>query len=144
MRLILAMISCSANSVVVNDSDDEFILVGFAVEADGKHRDAMHFQRPYEFDEQDIELGMDDVSIKRGIQSGSCYGGIDSVILSRNRKHIHLSGNSAQSLGEDHFTMSFAIPDSEFERLAPGLQDIFEGQSTQTENENAVNHGFPG
>lgn len=116
-----------ANTVVGDDSDDEFILVGFADEQDGDYRESIHFQRAYEFDEQDIQLGMNAIYIERGIQGGSGYGGIDSVALQRDLIKIFVSGRTAESLGDHLFEIEFSMDAIEFTRLRDGLRRVFEG-----------------
>jgi hypothetical protein len=124
----------TANKVLVDDSDADFILVAFADEQEGEYREAIHFQRAYEFDEQDVQLGMDDVYIERGIQTGSGYGGIDSVDLYRDLIRISVSGRTAESLGGDLFEIDFAIDQNEFTRLRDGLRRVFDGRHVLTEN----------
>ena len=123
------MVQLTANTVIVDDSADEFILVGFADEHEGQYRDAIHFQRSYEFDDQDVALGMDQVYIERGIQAGSGYGGIDAVELHPNRVRVLVSGGTAQSLGDAEFEIGFSLRPHELLRLQKGLQRIFEGYS---------------
>ena len=86
------MVRFAAIDVVVDDSDDNFILVGFADEQDGRYRDALHFQRSYEFDEQDVALGMDQVYVERNGQSQGAYGGIERVELPPYRVRIVVRG----------------------------------------------------
>lgn len=43
-----------ANSVLIDDSDNEFMLLGFADEQNGEYQEALHFLRSYEYDEQDV------------------------------------------------------------------------------------------
>lgn len=128
------MIAFIANTVVVDDSDEDFILVGFAHERDGDYHEAIHFQRAYEFDEQDTALGMNKVYIERGSQLRSAYGGIESVSLSRNRIQITLSENTARSLGDEEFEISFDVPVAEFRTLLDGLSKVFDGQVALTVN----------
>jgi len=121
------MTEFTANTVVVDDSDDEFILVGFADEQHGEYREAIHFQRAYEFDEQDIALGMDHIYVERGIQAGSGYGGIESVELHATWIRILLYGNTAESIGDTEFKIQFNATEDEFRRLQRGLKTVFDG-----------------
>ena len=121
------MVRFTANTVVVDDSDDEFIVVGFADEHEGQYRDAIQFQRSYQFDDQDVALGMNQVYIERGIQSGSAYGGIDVVELYLEYMRVVVSGATAQSLGDDEFQIEFSLPEAELLRLRDGMRRVFEG-----------------
>lgn len=123
-----------ANTVVIDDSDDEFMLVGFADEQDGEYRDALHFQRSYEFDKQDVSLGMGHVYIERGIQTGSGYGGIDSVDLHTDRIRVVTSGRTAESLGDTEFMIHFTATEDELRRLQHGLRTVFDGFALLTEH----------
>jgi Immunity protein 10 len=89
-----------ANSVVVADDDPILVLVGFEQVTVDSRRYLM-LQRSYEFDEQDIELGMNDVYLKRDDQLWSAYGGILQFASERNRVLIKLGGETAAKLGGD-------------------------------------------
>jgi len=116
-----------ANTVVVDDLDDEFIVVGFADEHQGQYRDAVHFQRSYQFDDQDVALGMNQVYIERVAQSGSAYGGIDAVELYPGYVRVLVSGPTAQSLGDNEFQIQFSLSQAEFLRLRDGMRRVFDG-----------------
>lgn len=121
------MVRFTANTVVVDDADEEFILIGFADEQDGQYREAIHFQRSYQFDEQDVELGMDEVYVERGIQAGAAYGGIIKVDLHHDRVLIVVDGATAEKLGDGEFEIVFSVPPREFEELRAGLRKAFAG-----------------
>jgi hypothetical protein len=103
------------------------MLVGFADEQDGEYQDALHFQRSYVFDEQDVSLGMDHVYVERGIQAGSGYGGIESVDLYADRIRVVTSGRTAESMGDTEFMIRFTATEDEFRRLQHGLRTVFDG-----------------
>ena len=121
------MVRFTANTVVVDDSDDEFILVGFADEQDGAYREALHFQRSHEFDEQDVALGMDSVYAERNDQSQGGYGGVERVELHPNRVRVAIGGELAKRMGTAEFDIAFTLPPEEFERLREGLRVVFAG-----------------
>jgi hypothetical protein len=123
-----------ANTVVIDDSDDEFMLVGFANELDGEYLDAIHFQRSCEFDEQDVLLGMNEVYIERGNQAGGAYGGINSVDLYADRIRIVTSGRAAESLGDTEFMIHFTVTEDKLRRLQHGLRTVFNGFALFTEH----------
>ena len=120
------MVRFAAIDVVVDDSDDNFILVGFADEQDGRYRDALHFQRSYEFDEQDVALGMDQVYVERNGQSQGAYGGIDRVELHPDRVRIVVRGPTAQRLGDSEFEIGLSLAPEEFGQLRQALRVVFE------------------
>jgi hypothetical protein len=121
------MVQFTANTVVVDDSDDEFILVGFADEQDGAYREALHFQRSHEFDEQDVALGMDSVYAERNDQSQSGYGGVQRVELHPNRVRVLIGDELAERMGTAEFDITFTLPFAEFEPLREALRAVFEG-----------------
>jgi hypothetical protein len=117
----------TANTVVVDDSDDEFIVVGFADEQDGIYREALHFQRSHEFDEQDKALGMDSVYVERNDQRQGGYGGVARVELHPDRVRVVVIGELSERMGTAEFDIAFAMQFKEFERLREGLRMVFEG-----------------
>lgn len=121
------MVRFSANTVVVDDSDDEFILVGFADEENGRYREALHFQRSYVFDEQDVALGMDSVYAERNDQSQSGYGGVERVELHPNRVRILIGSHVAEHMGDSEFEIALSVSSAEFEQLREGLRRVFQG-----------------
>ena len=121
------MVRFTANTVVVDDSDEEFILVGFADEQSGAYREALHFQRSYEFDEQDVALGMDSVYAERNDQSQGGYGGVKRVELHPDRVRVVVGGVLAERMGTPEFDITFALPPGEFGRLRDGLRAVFAG-----------------
>jgi hypothetical protein len=123
----LTMVRFAANIVAVDDSDDDFILVGFAEEQDGRYREALHFQRSYRFDERDLKLGMDQVYVERNDQVAGAYGGIERVELYPDSVRVVVSGRTAQELGDREFEIGLSLPPEEFEKLRQGLRIVFEG-----------------
>jgi hypothetical protein len=121
------MVRFAANNVVVNDSDDNFILVGFADEQGGRYRAALHFQRSYEFDEQNVALGMNQVYVERNDQSQGAYGGIERVELHSDRIRLVVGGQTAQRLGDSEFEIGLSLAPEEFGQLRKALRIVFEG-----------------
>jgi len=128
------MVRFAANSVVLDDSDENFILVGFADEQDGRYREALHFQRSYEFDEQDLALGMDQVYVERNDQSQSAYGGIEQIELHPDRVRMVVNGQTAQRLGDSEFEIGLSLAPEQFVRLRQALQVVFEGLGSLVEH----------
>jgi len=119
------MVRFTAGIVTVDDSNDDFILVGLAEERSGPYREALHFQRSHVFNEQDIALGMNQVYVERNDQSQCGYGGIDRVELHRDHIEVILSGKTAEALGNDRFRIALSLPAGEFDRLRKGLEAVF-------------------
>ena len=128
------MVRFTASKVVVDDSDDDFLLVGFAEEHDGECRQQFHFQRAYTFDEQDVALGMNGVYAERNDQSHGGYGGVERVELCPNRVRVVIGGTLATDMGADEFEIMFVLPPDEFERLRAGLRTVFAGFDTLVEH----------
>lgn len=125
------LIRFAASNVVVDDSDDEYIVVGFTDD----HREALHFQRTHVFDEQDEALGMADVYVERNDQSQSGYGGIERVELHRDRVRVVVAGHRADLLGADELEIALSLQTDEFARLRDGLRAVFRGFDTLVEHE---------
>ena len=119
------MVRFSANTVMVDDSDEDFILVGFADEQNGRYREAIHFQRSYQFDEQDVALGMNSVYVERNDQSQSGYGIISRVELHPDRVQVLFDGSLSERMGDSEFEIRLSLTLEEFERLREGLHVVF-------------------
>lgn len=127
------MIRFLANTVVVDDSDEEFILVGFADEHDGRYREALHFQRSYEFDAQDVALGLASVYAERNDQIQSGYGGVQRVELHPGRVRVLMIGPVAERMGDSVFDIGLSLSSEEFKRLQQGLRLVFHGLGSLVE-----------
>jgi hypothetical protein len=127
VQRVIAVVRFVANTVVVDDSDDEFILVGFADEQGGEYREGLHFQRAHEFDEQDIALGHDRVYAERNGQGQGGYGGVERVELHRSRVRVVICGELAEQMGTPEFDIALSLPPAEFEQLRDGLRVVFAG-----------------
>jgi hypothetical protein len=121
------MVRFVANVVVVDDSNEEFLLVGFAYEQDGAYVDMLHLQRVYSYDDQDVALGMDRVYVQRDDQSRGGYGDVQRCELRRDSVLIAVDDNLAKVLGDAQFEISFALAREEFDRLCNGLRTILVG-----------------
>lgn len=121
------MVIHATDVVVDDDGDPGFIVVGFDSEGPGSRRYLM-LQRSYEFDEQDIALGMDRVYIERDSQAYSAYGGILRVELHRDRVLMSLDAATARKLGDEaEFEVRFDLEERRFEELRAGLTEVFKG-----------------
>ena len=119
------MVVIRASSVVVDDDAPVHILVGFE-HAEADFRQYLILQRSYEFDDQDIELGMNDVYIERDDQLWSAYGGILHFGLKRDRVAVKLGVETAARLGgESEYEIQFDVDDQQFSKLREGLNMVF-------------------
>ena len=123
------MVRFTASIVVVDSSDDEFILVGFADERDGAYGKALPTSGDsHHFDEQDVALGMDRVYTERNSQSQGGYGGVEQIDkLHRGRVRVVIRRELAERMGDDEFEITLALPPEEFARLREGLRVVFAG-----------------
>lgn len=121
------MVRFTANTVVVDDTDDQFILVGFADEQGGTSREALHFQRSHTFDEQDVALGMNSVYAERNDQTQGGYGGVQRVELHPNRVRVVIGGELAERMNTAESDIALALSSDEFGRLRDGLRVVFSG-----------------
>ena len=128
------MVRFVANNVVVDDSAQDFILVGFADEKDGVHHEGLHFQRSHEFDEQDVTLGMNSVYAERSDQSEGGYGGVERVDLYPDCISVIVGGELAVRMGTSEFDIRFSLSPAQFERLRAGLRTVFKGFATLVEH----------
>lgn len=119
------MIRFAANTVVVDDSNEEFILVGFADEQGGEYREALHFQRSHQFDAQDVALGMDSVYAERNGQGG--YDGVERVELHPGRVSVVIGGELVGRMGTPEFDIRVSLNPAEFVHLRDGLRAVFAG-----------------
>jgi Immunity protein 10 len=136
-----AVVRFTANTVIVDDSDEDFIVVGFANEQDSNYRDALHFQRAYEFDAQDAAMGMDTVYAERNGQSQGGYGGVELIELYRGRVRVLIGDELAVSMGTSEFDIGFSLPLAEFDRLRNGLRTIFAGFGSLVEYHTELDAG---
>jgi hypothetical protein len=127
------MVRFAANTVVVDDSDEEFILVGFADEKNGHCREALCFQRSYQFDEQDVALGMDSVYIERNGQGRGGYDAVERVELQPDRVRVMVGSRVVERLGDNEFEIDLSLSPDEFERVRNGLRTVFKGFNTLVE-----------
>lgn len=73
----------TANDIIYQISDENSFLIGFADDSNDPN-EYIIAEKAFEFDEQDIELGMDTYYFEYADQSNSGYGLCDKVILRRN------------------------------------------------------------
>lgn len=80
----------TANDIIHQISDENSFLIGFADDSN-EPNEYVIAERAFEFDEQDIELGMDTYYFEYADQSNSGYGLCDKVIMRRNEISFVLS-----------------------------------------------------
>ncbi|QDH69915.1 Imm10 family immunity protein [Marilutibacter alkalisoli] len=116
-----------AKSVAIEQPVGEFHLVGFA-DSEFNTNIYLMLQRALEFDDQDVELGMDTYHVEWCGQESSGYGGISQFVLKTNCAEITFSPNTAETLdGLVRLFISFQLSPSEHLALRAALTSIFEG-----------------
>ncbi len=81
-----------------------------------------------EFDEQDLDLGMDDVHVERNDQGFSGYGGMRSVDLFPDRLHIDFDEIGMEFMdGLASTEVLFDFPAEVVEALRSALEQCFAG-----------------
>ena len=107
------------------ETQDDFWLGGF-VDDPFNPTEYFMLQRAFEFDEQDIELGIDTYHFEIGDQGCSSYGGIERFELGRNVAHIEFHHRTALELEiESSFEIWFVLTPDEWNELKTFLENIF-------------------
>ncbi len=121
------IVAFHAESVAVDDPDENCFLVGFA-DAPFETQRYLLLQRAFEHDEQDIELGQDTYHVEICSQAQSGYGGISRCDLRRDRLELEFSGNALPELGGvTGASITFRLSEPDFAALHQRLSDIFRG-----------------
>ena len=107
---------------------DEFgWVVGLADREFGTRR-YLQFQRADVSDVRDQALGMDTYYVEKDDQSNSCYGGIESIVLSANSIQMKLDNTASQSLALDESVLiTFDADEQSLVRFRRGLRAVFAG-----------------
>ncbi len=124
------MVRFHANLVVVDGSDPELIIIGFADEQNDEYREAIQLQRAYEFDEQDVELGMDQIYVERNSQMEGGYGEVVRIGLRPGRVQFTVDNELANHLGGHEFEITFASEPDIYARLEAGIKTMLAGFKT--------------
>ena len=91
-------------------------------------------QAAYEYSEQDIRLGMNDIYIECCGQGWSWYGHIEAFRLSRRQVEVQLSPTAAEHMHNDGQVLAhFTVPDDEYQALRSTLRDVFNGRAYYSE-----------
>jgi hypothetical protein len=121
------MIAFHAEQVAVTRESGGYV-VAWAV-ADPDAETYLMVQVPGSHDEQDVELGMDDVYIETCGQAWSWYGNIESFELARDRVRVQLSAAAAAQMGDDgRIEATFSVPEETYAELRAALNDVFRGR----------------
>lgn len=120
--------SFHANCVVSREPEDSYYLVGFADHDIPEYY--LMLQRAFEYDDQDIELGMDTYHVEWCNQENSGYGGISRLTLHRHSVDIVFEPLvSAELDGLRQLAISFDLTEDQFHSLTQALQHIFENNA---------------
>jgi Immunity protein 10 len=87
-------------------------------------------QHKDEYDEQDVNFGMNEPYIEYCGQGWSWYGHIDQFELLRDRVKVQMNETAASRMGNDgHIEVQFSLGEQEFGRLRAALRRTFYGRA---------------
>ena len=118
-----AMLSFEASCITV-DHDEDRLVVGLADDASAPERYLL-LQLALDPDEQDRELGLDDVHLEVDDQSRSVYGGIASCTLTRDRLELRLDERAAGEVGAFCVRVALDLDADRYSTLRDGLRRLF-------------------
>ncbi len=117
------------DTVEIDETD--LLIVGFFTEDNY----FMIQQSLGEYDEQDIILGMNTYHIERDDQSHGGYGGIQEILLQRNKINVRLNEIGQKNLDCEEVEINFQTDDEKYKLLTEKLAFIF-GDSLILPDEN--------
>lgn len=94
-----------ATKVGIIDEADEYRVIIFS---DEKENSLFQIQDAYQYDEQDVQLGMNSYYLEVNYQSNCCYGGISELELKNSSLMIQLTENAANKLKMDKIEIRFS------------------------------------
>jgi Immunity protein 10 len=116
-----------ATCVAIEQPDGEFDLVGFA-DSEYDPKSYLMLQRAFQFDEQDVKLGMDTYHVEWCDQGSSGYGGISRVFLTLSTVEFEFNPKGIEFLGGlETLKISIQLKTSQLRVLHQALDRIFEG-----------------
>jgi hypothetical protein len=118
--------SFHAGFVSIEDSGD-YLLIGL-VDDEFAVGDYLMLQRAYEFDEQDLRLGMNNVYIERNDQRCSSYGGIESFELFPSKLRVRFDTRGTHLMAGVR-EMEVSFQEGRYEDLRSALARCFNGFS---------------
>ncbi|MGI8543931.1 MAG: Imm10 family immunity protein [Aridibacter sp.] len=103
--------------------DDDVLIIGFAdAQFDTQHY--LMFQRSLDEDESDEEI-----YIERDGQHQCIYGGIEKLMLFRNKALLNLNLETSGRLSvEQEVIVNFSVSDEKFIELVSGFEQLFSGK----------------
>ena len=108
------------DAVEVDDEDGDVLIIGFYTEDN-----YLMIQTAYQFDEQDVKLGMDTYHIERDDQSYGGYGGVAKIILQRAHIEVALDEVGKKNLQCDGLKIDFDTDEETYQQLEEKLKEIF-------------------
>jgi Immunity protein 10 len=107
--------------------EEDFWLLGFA-DSEFETRQYFMLQRAFEFDENDVELGLDNYYFEINDQEWSGYGGIERFEIWSNRVHIRFEPQKVIALGiEPALEIHFKLESGQWDEFRTFLENIFSG-----------------
>jgi hypothetical protein len=112
--------SFNVKSIHIENMEDCYLLIFYNI---GEY---FLLQRGYEFDEQEDKLGFNTYYIEYCDQSQSCYGGVENIILHKNKIEIDFSINATNSLKIIRkLSIGFDLEEHIHKELKMQLKNIF-------------------
>lgn len=113
----------TAHDIIYQMTDENSFLIGFADDGDSPEEYVIA-EKAFEFDEQDIELGMDTYYFEYADQSNSGYGLCEKVFLRKGEILFVLSGKRMMGITEIAVTYNedFITDTIEYQKM---LSNVF-------------------
>lgn len=114
--------SFKARTVNIENMDECYLVIFYNI---GQY---LLLQRAYEFDDQDQESGMNTYHIEYCDQSKSMYGGIETIVLHKDKLDIQLNEDAVNQLQiNKKVSINFELDKKQYDELEVQLKNIFDG-----------------
>lgn len=115
------ILSFEAQDVAIEENEFDVLVIGFYTEENY----LMIQQSLGDYDEQDVNSGMDTYHIERDDQSYGGYGGVKQINLLRKLIEVDLDKTGKENLDCDAVRIDFQIDDETYALLKEKLKQIF-------------------
>ncbi len=128
------MLTFQANTVSAEYDENDVLIIGFAdLQADGEPNHYFMIQHSEEYDEQDVELGMNAYYIERDGQGYSTYGGIQKIVLGSRQIRVELDEVGQKQLEVPGIIIHFNLTEEGYSHLQQQLRKVFDEQILRIE-----------
>jgi len=115
--------SFNAKTVNIGNIEDSHFLIFYNIE------EYFLLQKPHKFDEYDFQSNRNTYYIEYCDQSKFKYGGIDNIVLYRNKVVINLKSETAQALKlSPTIYINFQVNDNDYKKMNEELKNIFSSE----------------